>query len=122
MKRNEEKNLEKLVKLIEDLKNSSEKIIVEGKRDRKALEEIGIASERIFEISRVDIGKLGPTLNGKAIDLIDKDRKGIEISRRLHEKTKLTLNKKYKIIFSLIKSYHLEDLDNFLKKYIELKS
>jgi 5S rRNA maturation endonuclease (ribonuclease M5) len=81
-----------LSKIIEELKIQAEEgipVLVEGKKDEKALEELGIQGNFIkvsgSGLKLFEIAEIAAELSPSVIILTDFDRKGNELARRLSE-------------------------------------
>lgn len=107
-------------KFLEDLKKSDTLILVEGKRDRKALEAAGL--NKIIEISGKTLEKVVDILKEKqsgVIILTDYDKEGIKQFKRLKSlslsneiKVYDDMRKKFKRIFRVNK---IEELSSYFK-------
>jgi len=105
-------------KLIQDLNEFS--IIVEGKRDKEALEKLGIRD--IFVISGKSIDNFIDTLpkDRKYIVLTDFDKEGERKMKKIHDlllKNKFVLNKKLRLsvknLFRIVKIEELRKISKF---------
>ncbi len=81
-----EERLTRAIKLLARLEGAW--IFVEGKRDREALEKLGLRAEKILTISgnlRQSAGKLDGSGAGLVYVLTDLDRRGDELARRARD-------------------------------------
>ena len=85
-----DKRLERLEKLLEELReeNLSAPVLVEGKRDRDALRQLGLEGDiELLNVGSSMAERIGRRVTGgqRIIVLTDWDRKGEELFRRLGE-------------------------------------
>lgn len=112
----------RLADVLEKLICSDALIIVEGKRDKEALLEIGIDKDRIILIAQKTILEILDKLRKKRvreiIDMIDTDYAGRKMSADLYKNAgNIKINQKLKrIILTKIRSKRVEDLLNFLER------
>ena len=107
-------------KFLDIVRNSGNIIVVEGKKDRKALEKSGL--ENIFEISGKSLEKVVDIITGKKLQIIiltDYDKEGIKQYKRLKSllrPTEIKINdnirRKFKRIFKVNK---IEELNSYFK-------
>ncbi len=103
----------KFLDLIENIKNEKFLVVVEGKRDKKVLMELGI--ENVITLYEL-INEANLFLNHKkAIILTDNDKKGKKLYkfvRRILESEGIIINDLYRIrFFRYFKTVRIEDLE-----------
>lgn len=107
---------------LKDLIKSDLPVIVEGKRDKEALLEIGVKENRILLVSHKTIFEIVDLLiTNKAkeiINLLDGDINGKKKSSELYQNSKgIKINREIRrIIFKHVKSKRIEDLLNYLER------
>ena len=107
-------NMEKLRTLVEELRSLDALFLVEGMKDRKSLEYIGVSSDKIIEISNYAIYEVRElTLSSSyrdIYDFLDEDKEGERIRKRI-KKAGISLKQDLRrILFSEFHITHLEDL------------
>ena len=120
-------DLELLEEWIEKLRKSHKLIIVEGKKDRKALEELGINSERIFTLNKskalIFVAEETSKKNNKIILLTDLDKKGKEIYGKLSselQKNGAEIDNYFReFLFKNTKLRQIEGISTHMKKIRE---
>ena len=106
--------IHELLSLIEELRSLDALFLVEGMKDRKALEYIGVSSDKIIEISNYAIYEVRElTLSSSyrdIYDFLDEDKEGERIRKRI-KKAGISLKQDLRrILFSEFHITHLEDL------------
>ena len=111
-----------LLDFIEKIKNSNILIIVEGKKDRKALEQLGISN--IVELSKKPIFQIVEEIsesNDECIILTDLDKKGKELYGKLNSNLQKhgvkVSNKLRDFLFKNTKLRQIEGLSSYLEKH-----
>jgi len=129
----DQKRLEKLVKILERLKQQAEKgtpIVVEGKNDVKALHKLGITGEMILAKSagKSFLDVVAEIENRDATEvmlLLDFDRRGKEYTKRLAkslECTKISSNLVFwRMFFGLI-AKDVKDIEGLAKFFESLNN
>src|SRR3989344_2969046 len=112
--------LEELNKFIGKIKNSGILVIVEGKKDRNALESLGISN--IVELSKKPLFQIVEEIassNDECIILTDLDKKGKEIYGKLNsnlQKHGVKVNNKFReFLFRHTKLRQIEGMDSYLE-------
>ncbi len=106
--------VEEISKVLNELRREEHKILVEGLRDERCLVDAGISREMIIRVAQMSPEKI-QKLREIYINLIDDDITGKKTIKRLRQLGVRMINK-YRIIFNLIRSPHLEDLKGILKE------
>lgn len=107
---------------LKDLIKSDIPIIVEGKRDKEALVEIGVKENRILLVSHKTVFEIVDLLTTnkakEVINLLDGDLNGKKKSSELYQNSKgIKINREIRrIIFKHVKSKRIEDLLNYLER------
>ena len=116
------KNPNELYKLIDKIKNSNILIIVEGKKDKIALEKLGI--KNISTLSKKPLFQIVEEVansNDECIILTDLDRKGKEIYGKLNsnlQKHGVKVNNKLReFLFKHTKLRQIEGIDTYLENF-----
>jgi len=79
----DERNFEELKRVLSELKEDPRPKIVEGEKDKKALEYFGI--KNIKMLHGKPLSRLAGDIEGGAILLVDFDRTGRQLAKRLSE-------------------------------------
>ncbi|PVX25783.1 MAG: hypothetical protein CW691_03495 [Candidatus Bathyarchaeum sp.] len=133
MSRKDEKRLEKLVKILERLKQQAEKgtpIVVEGKNDVKALYKLGITGDMILAKasgkSFLDVvSEIEQRETREVILLLDFDRRGKELTKRLAkslECTKISSNLVFWRMFFGLVAKDVKDIEGLAKFFESLNN
>lgn len=116
-------NFEEIKEKIEEINQSEKKIIVEGKKDRAALENLGIKKQNIIELSKKPIFKVIEDIQktGKeCIILTDFDKKGKELFGKLNSglsRLGVKIDNSFReFLQKNTKLSHVEGLDSYLDK------
>lgn len=119
-------NFSMLIEEIEKAKSNSSLIVVEGKKDEIALEQIGISNifvinengksiyEKIEEISQIQ------NKNKEVILLTDIDKEGRKIYSLIKKhlsQMNVKMNNRMRDLMIKLKISHVEGLDSFINKY-----
>lgn len=112
--------MQTLEEWIEDLKNSNKLIVVEGKKDKKTLQNFGIkniitVSKPLYKIVE-DIAKK----NKECVLLFDLDKEGKKLYSKIKhqlQKHKVKIDTKFReFLFKNTKLAHIEGLSTYLNK------
>lgn len=111
---------------LENLQSSSKPIIVEGKRDKQALLNIGIQKSRIITLNKplFEISEQTAKKTNKVIILTDLDKEGKKLYKKL--KTELSTlgveidNKFREFLFKHTKISHIEGIDTYINNNTQL--
>ncbi|NHI94068.1 MAG: hypothetical protein EAX96_16380 [Candidatus Lokiarchaeota archaeon] len=123
-----EQNREEIVKIFEEIKtklNNHYILVIEGKKDKKKLQMIGI-NRNIVEIgqkSLVNFIEILPEVNGFII-LTDFDRKGETMAKRLNELLRVKnveINLDYRNKLKLYFKKFCKDIESVISLYLKLK-
>ena len=113
------KETEEFIKHIEKIKNSNTIVIVEGKKDRAALNKFGITN--IIELTKKPLFQIVEEVadsNEECIILTDLDKKGKEIYGKLNsdlQKHGVKVNNKFRnFLFKNTKLRQIEGMDTYL--------
>lgn len=116
------KKTEELNSLIEKIKNSNILVIVEGKKDREALQKFGI--DNIIELSKKPLFKVVEDIsnsNGECVILTDLDKKGKELYGKLNsdlQKRGVKINNKFReFLFKNTKLRQVEGISSYLRTF-----
>lgn len=116
------KKLEELNNFIEKIKNSNTLVIVEGKKDKAALQKLGI--ENVIELSKKPIFQIVEEVansNEECVILTDLDKKGKEIYGKLNsnlQKNGVKVNNKFReFLFKHTKLRQIEGIDTYLETF-----
>ena len=114
------KKIDELNNLIEKIKNSNTLIIVEGKKDKAALQKLGLSN--IFELNKKALFQIVEEVsasNDECIILTDLDKKGKEIYGKLNsnlQKHGVKVNNKFReFLFKHTKLRQIEGIDTYLE-------
>ena len=106
--------------IIEKVKNSSILIIVEGKKDKAALQKLGLSN--IIELNKKPLFQIVEEVsgsNGECIVLTDLDKKGKELYGKLSsdlQKHGVKVNNKFReFLFRHTKLRQIEGIDSYLE-------
>lgn len=112
-------NLEEFNNLVEKIRSSGILVIVEGKKDKSALEKLGI--ENVVELSKKPLFQIVEEIsnsNKECIILTDLDKKGKEIYGKLSsdlQKHGVKVNNKLReFLFRRTKLRQIEGIDSYL--------
>ena len=115
------KKIDELNNLIEKIKDSNALIIVEGKKDREALQKLGISN--IVELSKKPLFQIVEDIadsNDECIILTDLDSKGKEIYGKLNsnlQKHGVKINNKLRdFLFKQTKLRQIEGIGHYLDR------
>ena len=115
------KNIEELNEEINKLKNSNKLIIVEGKKDRKALEKLGF--KNIIELSKKPLFQIIEDIsckNKECTILTDLDKKGKQLYGKLNSglsRLGVKVDNKFReFLQKNTRLSHIEGLFNYLNK------
>lgn len=115
------KNPEELYKLIESIKDSNTLVIVEGKKDKSALNKMGI--NNIIELSKKPLFQIVEEIsnsNEECIILTDLDKKGKELYGKLNsdlQKRGIKVNNKLReFLFKNTKLRQIEGMEAYLNR------
>lgn len=113
------KKIDELQAFIEKIKNSNILVIVEGKKDRIALQKLGLSN--IVELSKKPLFQIVEDIsnsNKECIILTDLDKKGKEIYGKLNsnlQKNGVKINNKFReFLFKHTKLRQIEGIDTYL--------
>ena len=116
-------NFLKLNSFIEKIKDSNTLIIVEGKKDKSALQKLGIFN--IVELNKKPLFQIVEEIansNDECIILTDLDKKGKELYGKLIsnlQKNGVKVNNKFReFLFKHTKLRQIEGINTYLEKYI----
>ena len=105
---------------IEKIKSSNTLVIIEGKKDRKALEKLGI--DNVMELSKKPLFQIAEEIsnsNNECIILTDLDKKGKELYGKLRsdlQKNGVKVNNKFReFLFKHTKLRQIEGMDSYLE-------
>ena len=114
------KETEEFIKHIEKIKNSNTIVIVEGKKDRAALNKFGITN--IIELTKKPLFQIVEEVadsNEECIILTDLDKKGKEIYGKLNsdlQKHGVKVNNKFRnFLFKNTKLRQIEGMDTYMQ-------
>ena len=114
------KKIDELSNLIEKVKNSNTLIIVEGRKDKAALQKLGLTN--IIELNKKPLFQLVEEVsssNKECIILTDLDKKGKEIYGKLNsnlQKHGVRINNKFReFLFKHTKLRQIEGIDTYLE-------
>ena len=115
-------NIDELKNHIELIKNSNTLVIVEGKKDRIALEKFGI--NNIIELNKKPLFQIVEEVsnsNEECIILTDLDKKGKEIYGKLNSNLQrhgVKVNNKFReFLFKNTKLRQIEGIDSYLNSF-----
>ena len=114
---------QQIIQLIEEIKQENISIIVEGRNDKKALQELGL--DNIF-ILNLPLFKIVERIKGKEVVILtDLDKKGKELYRRIqhdciHHGIKIN-NRLRHFLFKETQLSHIEGLATYLRNVEEKK-
>ena len=116
------KKIEELNFFIDEIKNSNVLVIVEGKKDKIALEKLGI--NNITELSKKPLFQVVEEISGfndECIILTDLDKKGKEIYGKLNsnlQKHGVKVNNKFReFLFRHTKLRQIEGINTYLDDF-----
>lgn len=116
------KKLEELNNFIGKIKYSNILVIVEGKKDKAALQKLGI--ENVIELSKKPIFQIVEEIsdsNEECIILTDLDKKGREIYGKLNsnlQRNGVKVNNKFReFLFKYTKLRQIEGIDSYLEAF-----
>ena len=116
------KKIEEFNNLIEKIKNSNTLIIVEGKKDKVALQKLGI--NNIMELSKKPLFQIVEEIansNDECIILTDLDKKGKEIYGKLNsnlQKHGVRINNKFReFLFKYTKLRQIEGINTYMETF-----
>ena len=114
-----DKKIDELQAFIEKIKNSNTLVIVEGKKDRMALQKLGLSN--IVELSKKPLFQIVEDIsnsNKECIILTDLDKKGKEIYGKLNsnlQKNGVKINNKFReFLFKHTKLRQIEGIYTYL--------
>jgi len=117
-----EKILDELRNHIEKIKNSNTLVIVEGRKDRAALQKLGI--ENITELSKKPLYQIVEEIaasNEECVILTDLDKKGREIYGKLNSSLQrhgVKINNKLReFLFRRTRLRQIEGIDSYTSKH-----
>ena len=112
---------EELISFIEKLKESSKLIIVEGQRDKKALEQLGI--NKIVTLNKEPLFKIAENISKEHKDVIiltDLDKKGKQLYGKLNsslQRLGLRVDNRFRnFLLKKTKLRQIEGIINYLEK------
>ena len=112
--------IDELNNLIEKIKNSNTLIIVEGRKDKAALQKLGI--ENIIQLNKKPLFQIVEEVsssNKECIILTDLDKKGKELFGKLNsnlQKHGVKVNNKFReFLFKHTKLRQIEGIDSYLE-------
>ena len=113
------KNLEEFSNHLEKIRNSNVLVIVEGKKDKAALEKLGISN--VIELNKKPLFQIVEEIasyNDECIILTDLDKKGKEIYGKLNsnlQKHGVKVNNKFReFLFKHTKLRQIEGIDSYI--------
>lgn len=114
--------IEEIQSFIEKIKNSNTLVIVEGKKDKIALQKLGI--KNIVELNKKPLFAVVEEIsdsNEECIILTDLDKKGKEIFGKLNsnlQKNGVKINNKFReFLFKHTKLRQIEGIDSYLDSF-----
>ena len=114
------KNMEELRCFIEKIRDSNTLIIVEGKKDKLALQKLGI--NNVVELNKKPLFEIVEDIansNDECIILTDLDKEGKQIYSKLNsnlQKNGVKVNNKFReFLFKKTKLRQIEGLDSYLE-------
>lgn len=114
--------LQELNKLIDKAKDSNILVIVEGKKDRAALQKLGI--KNIVELSKKPLFQIVEDVadsNDECIILTDLDKEGKQLYSKLNsnlQKNGVKINNKFRnFLFKHTKLRQIEGIDTYLESF-----
>lgn len=117
--------IEELYKLIEKIKDSNILVIVEGKKDKAALNKLGIIN--IVELSKKPLFQIAEEIAGsneECIILTDLDKEGKQLYSKLHydlQKNGVKINNKLReFLFKNTRLRQIEGIVTYLDNYKSL--
>ena len=112
--------IEEFYNIIEKIKNSNTLIIVEGKKDKIALQKLGI--NNVMELSKKPLYQIAEEIsnsNDECVILTDLDKKGKEIYGKLNsnlQRNGVKINNKFReFLFKHTKLRQIEGLHSYLE-------
>ena len=118
-----QKEGDNLIKFIENIKNSNILIIVEGKKDRIALEKVGI--NNIVELSKTPLFQIVEEItdsNDECIILTDLDKEGKQLYSKLNsnlQKHGVKVNNRFReFLFKNTKLRQIEGINSYIENSI----
>ena len=115
------KSKEKFYELIDKIRNSNILVIVEGKKDRAALNKFGITN--IIELTKKPLYQIVEEIadsNDECIILTDLDKKGKELYGKLNsnlQKYGIKINNKFReFLFKHTKLRQIEGMDSYFDR------
>ncbi len=108
---------EEIMRLLEEIQQENIPIIVEGRKDKKALQELGM--DNIFTLN-MPLFKIVERISGKEVVILtDLDKKGKELYRRIqhdciHHGIKINNNLRH-FLFRETQLAHIEGLPTYLR-------
>ena len=114
------KKIKELQNFIDSIKNSNTLIIVEGKKDKAALQKLGISN--VIQLNKKALYQIVEEVanfNEECIILTDLDKKGKEIFGKLNsdlQKNGVKVNNKFReFLFRHTKLRQIEGIDSYLE-------
>ena len=116
------KKIDELQVFIENIKNSNILVIVEGKKDKIALQKLGL--NNIIELSKKPIFQIVEDIansNDECIILTDLDKEGKQLYSKLNsnlQKNGVKVNNKFReFLFKHTKLRQIEGIDTYLEAF-----
>lgn len=113
---------EEFSNIMEKVKNSNTLIIVEGKKDKTALQKLGLSN--IIELNKKPLFQIVEEVSGsneECIILTDLDKKGKELYGKLNsdlQKHGVKINNKFRdFLFKHTKLRQIEGIDSYLEAF-----
>jgi len=109
--------IHQIIKLIEEIQERNLPVVVEGRNDKKALQELGL--DNIFTLN-MPLFKIVERIPGKEVVILtDLDKKGKELYRRIQHdciRHRIKINNKLRhFLFRETQLAHIEGLPTYLK-------
>ena len=115
-------NIEEFNILIDKIKNSNTLVIVEGKKDKIALQKLGL--NNIIELSKKPIFQIVEDIansNDECVILTDLDKEGKQLYSKLNsnlQKNGVKINNKFReFLFKHTKLRQIEGIDTYLQAF-----
>ncbi len=118
-----EKYFDELLSEIENAKSNSYLIIAEGKKDRAALENLGLKNIFVLNETSKSICEKIEEISGKAKEVVimtDIDKEGKKIyflMKKAFSQMNVKINNKIRELLIKLKISHVEGLDSFINNY-----
>lgn len=116
------KKIDEFYNFIEKIKNSGTLVVVEGKKDKIALQKLGISN--IMELNKKPLFQIVENIassNEECLILTDLDKKGKEIYAKLNsnlQKNGVRVNNKFReFLFRHTRLRQIEGIDSYLESY-----